>query len=532
MFKLASKPKVLVLCILDGWGIGKEYPGNAIIKAHPTFFNRLWHSYPHTLLLNSGSAVGLPKGMVGNSEVGHLNLGAGRVVYQDLLRINLSVSDGSFLQNQALIKTLEHVQKNKSTLHLMGLVSTGSVHSQIDHLYALLEFCRINHLDPARVKVHVFTDGRDSPPTSAKQIISKLEDHLKKHHFSPVASISGRYFAMDRDNHWERTEKAYNALTGINKTKSTSALKALEDSYREGITDEFIKPTQIVDKSSNPVGFVKAGDALVFFNYRADRARQLSKAFIKNTLDEVQTASGQTVGTFGRGPKIPNLFFSTMTLYEANLPPSAVLLVSKEVSMPLARVLSQHGIHQLHIAETEKYAHVTYFFNGGVERPFLQEDRVLINSQRVASYDQTPEMSAGQITSQLLTRVTQLTYGFIVVNYANADMVAHTGNLEATIKAIQILDTQLATLVNSVLSAKGAIIITSDHGNAEEMINHETNQVDTEHNNNPTPFIFVTHELFSKGIQLRNGILADVAPTILEILGITKPSQMTGHNLL
>ncbi len=532
MLKLSKKPKPLVLCILDGWGMGKDNPGNAITEARPVFYNSLWHSYPHTVLLNSGKAVGLPEGLVGNSEVGHLNLGAGRIVYQDLLRINIAIKDGSFYENPSLIKALDHVRKNNSNLHFMGLVSVGSVHSQIEHLYALLEFCKKNHFDPSRVQVHAFTDGRDSPPKSAKPIISKLEDYLKKQHFGPIASVSGRYYAMDRDNRWERTEKAYVSLTGLGDLKSPSCLEAIENSYKNGLTDEFIKPTIIVDGTNSPIGPIATRDTVVFFNYRPDRARQLTKAFVLESFGRTQTSSGQIVETFGRGPKIPDLFFATMTQYEAGLPVSATLFAPQEVNMPLSRILSQHGLRQLHIAETEKYAHVTYFFNGGKETPFVGEDRILISSQKVASYDQVPQMSAPEITKQLVNKISSGGYDFIVANYANADMVAHTGNLKATVKAIQVIDNQLQGLVRSVVSFGGGLIITSDHGNAEEMINPKTGGVDTEHNNNSTPCIFIIPEFFGKRIQLRNGILADVAPTILAILGIIKPSAMTGHNLL
>src|SRR3972149_6051286 len=532
MLKITHKIKPLVLCILDGWGIARDSPGNAITRAECKNFESLWFSFPHTFLITSGQSVGLPEGHVGDSEVGHINLGAGRIVLQDLMRINTAIADGSFFENESLIKAIEHTDANKSNIHIIGLVGLGSVHSDVEHLYALLAFLKKEGVSPNRIKLHLFTDGRDSPPTSAKIYLSQIQDWIIKGQYGQIATISGRYFAMDRDNRWDRTAKVYSALRGKSENKSTSALDAIEDSYTEGITDEFIKPTVIVDSGGNPLGTIENNDCVIFFNYRPDRARQLTKAFVYDNLENIKSFSGQKVKTFARGSKPENLFFVTLTEYEKNLPVSAVAFKPQKVEMPLARVLSERNLYQLHIAETEKYAHVTYFFNGGHEAPYHGEDRILIDSPKVASYDLKPEMSAPKVTKQLISKINSRVYDFIVVNLANPDMVAHTGNFEATVKAVQAVDFHLGIIIQAALAKNGAVIITSDHGNAEELINQKTGQIDTEHNINPAPCIFVIGQFQGQNVQLPQGLLADVAPTILEILSITKPSQMTGRNLL
>lgn len=532
MLKVTQKPRPLVLCILDGWGVAQDSPGNAITRANCLNFNNLWFSYPHTLLVTAGQAVGLPEGQVGNSEVGHLNLGSGRIVFQDLLRISTAIADGSFFENEAFLKAAEHVGLYDSNVHLIGLVGLGSVHSDMEHLYALLSLFQREQLPPEKVKIHIFTDGRDSPPTSAKIYLAQLENRLKEKRQGTIASISGRYFAMDRDNRWDRTAKAYLALIGQSEQKTTSALEAVEHSYAEGTTDEFIKPTIIVDENGNLQGPIKENDVVIFFNYRPDRARQLTKAFVSDDLSNIRSSSGEKVQTFNRGPKLKNLFFVSLTRYEINLPASAVAFPPEEVPMPIARVVAERNFHQLHIAETEKYAHVTYFFNGGKEMPFSGEKRILVNSPKVASYDLKPEMSTPEVTKQLITNINNRYLDFIVVNFPNADMVAHSGNFEATVRGVQTVDYHLGILAKSVLTLNGALIVTADHGNAEELINPQTGDVDTEHNANPAPCIFVIKELQGKNIQLPQGLLADVAPTILSILKIPKPSQMTGRNLL
>ena len=532
MFKLTTKPKPLVLCILDGWGLASDNPGNAITRAPCTQFNSLWFSFPHTLLVANGQAVGLPEGQVGNSEVGHLNLGAGRIVFQDALRVSTAIADGSFYENEAFLKAIEHAGAHGSNIHLMGLIGLGAVHSDMDHLSALLRLLQKEEVPASRVKLHLFTDGRDSPPTSAKIYISQLETRLKEADLGQIASIAGRYFAMDRDNRWDRTAKAYFAILGKSENKSTDVQSVIEKSYLEGKTDEFIEPTVIVDESQTPIGPISENDSVIFFNYRPDRARQLTMAFVLDDLSIAKTSSKETIKTFPRGAKLKNLFFVTLTNYESSLPVSAVAYRPEEVSIPIARVFSERNAKQLHIAETEKYAHVTYFFNGGREPAYAGEERILVDSPKVSSYDLAPQMSALQITKHLLTRIQSRMYDFIVVNYANPDMVAHTGNFEATAKAVQFVDSQIGILSKTLLAMGGCFIITADHGNAEEMINLRTNIIDTEHNLSPVPFVVVASELRGANVQLPQGLLADVSPTILSILQIPKPSQMTGRSLL
>jgi 2,3-bisphosphoglycerate-independent phosphoglycerate mutase len=530
MFRLTTKPKPLVLCILDGWGIAPDYPGNAITQANCSNFNSLWFEYPHTLLTASGLSVGLPQGVAGNSEVGHLNLGAGLIVFQDVLRIDNAISDGSFEQNAAFLKAIGHAKANGSSIHLMGLVGSGLVHSNTEHLLTLLDLVKEAGIAKNKVKIHLFTDGRDSPPTSARDYVANLVKEVNG--LGEISSVSGRYYAMDRDNRWDRTAKAYVALLGNSLKRSNDVVRAIIDSYADGITDEFIEPTVITGKDGSPAGAIKTNDAVVFFNYRQDRARQLTKAFVLDDLKNIKTGSREKAVTFDRGPKLENLFFVTMTQYEKDLPVSAVAFEPHHVPLPIARVFSELNDKQLHIAETEKYAHVTYFFNGGIETAFPGEDRILVNSKKVASYDLVPEMCAPEITKDLIKRINSRVYDFIVVNYANADMVGHTGNLEATKKAVLAIDFHLGILAKAVLSVGGAMVITADHGNAEIMINPHTNEIDTAHNQSPVPCIIVANELRGRAEQLKKGILADVAPTILAMLGIPKPPTMSGRNLL
>src|SRR3989344_5529874 len=396
----------------------------------------------------------------------------------------------------------------------------------------MLDFLKNAQIPPDKIKIHAFTDGRDSPPTSGKIYMPQLVKKLQEEKLGTIVSISGRYYAMDRDNRWDRTQKAYLAITGSGEKKSVSPQEVIEQSYLEGITDEFIEPTMITDENSQPLGAVKEGDCVIFFNFRPDRARQLTKAFVQSEFKNTKTTSGEVVPTFQRGPKINNLFFVTLTEYEKDLPVSAVCYRPQQIFMPIARVISERNLQQLHIAETEKYAHVTYFFNGGREAPFSGEDRILVDSQKVSSYDKLPQMSAGEITKRLISKINLRVYDFIIVNFANADMVAHTGKFEPTIEAVKSVDYFLGIIAHNVLSVGGGIIITADHGNAEELINLRTGEVDTEHNVNPAPCIFVLKELRGLNAQLPQGILADVAPSILSILKIPRPSQMTGTSLL
>ncbi|MBI2598784.1 2,3-bisphosphoglycerate-independent phosphoglycerate mutase [Candidatus Curtissbacteria bacterium] len=523
--------KPLVLCILDGWGIAPPGPANAISRANCMNFNNFWLNFPHTELIASGTEVGLPAGYVGNSEVGHLNLGAGRIVFQDLLRIDSSISDDSFFKNEAFLKAVDHIKTNGSNIHLLGLVGEGFVHSSINHLFALLELLKKKSVPPESIKLHLFTDGRDSPPSSAKLVVSQIWQKIESENLGQIASLSGRYYAMDRDNRWDRTAKAYFALLGNTAGRQPDPETAIRNSYLDGKTDEFIEPLIICNNQGNPLGPVSDNDAVVFFNFRPDRTRQLARAFIADSLDKIRATSGDKITTFNRGEKIKNLFFVTMTEYAKNLPVSAVAFPPQEVAIPLARVFAERGAKQLHLAETEKYAHVTYFFNGGREEPFPLEDRILVNSPKVASYDLDPIMAAPEITRRLVSKIATGVYDFIVVNFANADMVGHTGNLQAAIKAVQAVDVSLGQIKESVLEAGGVLVVTADHGNAEKMMDKLGN-IDTEHNASPVPIIFAARQLEGQNRKLAGGILADVAPTILSMLNIPKPSVMTGNNLL
>lgn len=530
MFRLSSKPKPMVLCILDGWGVAPDYIGNAITQANCESFNKLWVTYPHTILTASGLSVGMPDNTAGTSEVGHMNLGAGHVVYQDVLKIDNAITDGTFAQNVAFEKAIEHIQKNRSNIHLLGLVGPGVVHSRTEHLLALLDLLKEKNITADRIKIHLITDGRDSPPSSARDYISSLLKETSDK--AQIGTISGRYYVMDRDNRWDRTQKAFIALLGNSLKRTANPVQVIMDSYASGITDEFIEPTVITDKDGKPQGAIKDNDTIIFFNFRQDRARQITKAFVLDELKNLTTSSGEKVQAFERGPKLKNLFFVTFTEYEKGLPVSAVAFAPQRVAIPIARVFAEENDKQFHIAETEKYAHVTYFFNGGQEAPFMGEDRLLINSKKVTSYDQVPEMSAPEITKETIKRINTRVYDFIIMNYANADMVGHTGNLDATKKAVEAIDFHLGILVKSVLSVDGAIIVTGDHGNAEIMRNPKTGEKDTAHNLSPVPCIIVAKDFQGKAEQLKKGILADVAPTILAMMNIPKPPSMSGRNLL
>ena len=533
--------KPVVLIILDGWGLAPAGPGNAISQAKIPNFQKFWAAYSKTQLSASGQAVGLPKGERGNSEAGHLNLGAGQIVFQDLPRIDMAIADGNFFENPAFKQAVAHVKKNNSTLHLLGLIGAGGVHSSIEHLIALIHLAKTENI--SNLYLHLFTDGRDSPPTSAITYLQKVEEELRKTGVGKIASLMGRYFAMDRDNRWERTQKAYEALVlGVGKT-GTSITQAIQESYAAGKTDEFIEPVIL-----NKEGLIKDNDAVIFFNFRIDRPRQLTKAFVlpdfekleikKVSFDPYAERYGLKIyevprgtTTFKRKKVLKNLFFVTLTEYEKGLP-VVVAFPPEPVKLPLARILAENNLRQLHIAESEKYPHVTVFFDGGREQPFPGEDWVEIPSPKVATYDLKPEMSARELTEQLLKRLKSGLYDFILVNFANPDMVGHTGVISAGIKACEVVDECLGKIVNSVLNLGGCCLITADHGNIEEMINLTTGEIDTEHSTNPVPFIFVNKQLNLGGRILPRGILADVAPTILALFGINKPELMTGKNLL
>lgn len=515
-----------VLIILDGWGIAAPSRGNAISLAQTPVFDSLVTTYPTMSIQAAGEAVGLPWGEVGNSEVGHLNIGAGKILYQDLPRITRAITDGSFYDNPAFLEAAQHARSNNSAFHIAGLVSNGGVHSFHEHLYALLELCAKQKIE--RVFIHAFLDGRDTPYNSGKNFIAKLQKETERFHCGRLATLSGRYFAMDRDHHWDRTEKTYRAMArGISDTQASDPQAALDASYALGVYDEEFVPTVMME-SGKPVATIQPHDALVFFNFRNDRMRQITKAFALEAFSD-----------FDRGALPEDLCIVTMTEYEAGLQVKVAFL-PEHVETPLAKVLSDNGLKQLHIAETEKYAHVTFFLNGGREEQFPNEQRVLIPSPTVPSFDQKPAMSSRPITERVVSELQQGNADCIIVNFANVDMVGHTGNLPAVITAVQAIDACLGAIVEAALAKDGTVFITADHGNAEEEMNLQTGVINKEHTNNPVPFIIVSRLLQGKSTvmtpdlsRLRpSGMLSDVAPTMLAWLDIPMPSDMTGRNLL
>jgi 2,3-bisphosphoglycerate-independent phosphoglycerate mutase len=506
----------VVLAILDGWGHRESTEANAIATAKTPIFNSLQAAYPNTLINTSGKYVGLPDGQMGNSEVGHLNLGAGRVVPQELVRISNAVEDGSILQNQVLIDACTKAKAVNGKLHLVGLCSEGGVHSHLKHLIGLLDLAKSNELKD--VCIHAFTDGRDTYTTEGIKALNKIQDSINKAGVGRIVTISGRYFAMDRDRRWDRVQKAYKIMTEDTITDRRSASEILESFYAQDITDEFIPPTRIAN------GAVEAGDSVIFFNFRPDRARQLTYAFVSDNFDG-----------FARN-KITPLNFVTFTQYDSS---SAVEVAFKPQNLTniLGEVIANNGLRQFRTAETEKYPHVTYFFNGGLEQPFEGEDRELIQSPMVATYDRAPEMSAQAVTEAVCRAVEKRVYALIVVNYANPDMVGHTGNLEAAIKAVETVDRCLGKVIETVNKTGGTLLITADHGNAEYMRDPDGKPW-TAHTTNPVPFIIVEGEerkIIGHGTDTplrENGCLADVAPTILEILRIPQPEEMEGRSLI
>ncbi len=539
-------PKFVVLAILDGWGIAPDSPGNAISLANTINLDK-FASYPHGELDASGESVGLPRNEDGNTETGHLNLGAGRIVYQDLERINMAIADGTFFENQVLLNAIEHAEKNKSKLHLMGLVGAGGVHSNIEHLLALIQLAGRKKFK--NLFIHVFTDGRDSPPTSAKTYLKKIHDSLEKEGVGKIASIMGRYWAMDRDQRWDRTARAYFALTKGEGRLVINPDELIDFSYSEGRTDEFIEPSLISNPQGKPLALIGDNDAVVFYNFRIDRPRQLTKAFVMKDFSRANiifdydpSHLGQTKTNpqivpkepFNRGPKVKNLFFVTMTQYSKPLVDEGAFpaFPPETVDMPLSGVVSGNGMRQLKITESEKERFVTYYFNGLREKPYPLEESIILPSAKVPTYDQKPEMEANEITEVLLKKLATLDYQLVVVNYPNPDMVGHTGNIGATVKAVEIVDECVGKLANFVLAYEGVLLITSDHGNAEELINVNTGEIDTEHSTNRVPFYAISHAFLGKSQKLRGGILADIAPTVISLLNIPIPSSMTGRNLL
>ena len=528
--KEEQRPKPVILIILDGWGVAPPSKSNAITMAKTPTFDNLIKTYPAMTLQACGEAVGLSWGEIGNSEVGHLNLGSGKLIYQNLPRINKAISDGYFFENEKFLEAIDNCKKNNSKLHLMGLISSGGVHSHIDHLFALLELCKREKFN--NVFIHGFMDGRDMPYNSGIDFVEKIEKKIKELGVGQIASLSGRFYAMDRDNHWERVELAYQAMvTGEIEGKFTEAIKAVESSYEQKIYDEEMMPITIVDKNLKPVGLIRDEDSVIFFNYRSDRAREITKALILPGFNKFSKEY------------FKNLFFVAMTEYEKELPVE-IAFPTEKIDKPLARVISEAGLKQLHIAETEKYAHVTFFFNGGSEDEFENETRILVPSPRVASYAEKPEMSAKEVTKKIVEAVIEDKFDFIVVNFANGDMVGHTGDLKATVKAVETLDGSLKKIIEAVLSKNGLALITADHGNAEELVNMQSGDIDKEHSTYPVPFIIVSKKFEGKNAGLKeipnndlslvqpSGVLSDVAPTILKLMNIKQPKEMSGKSLI
>ncbi|MEW6187224.1 MAG: 2,3-bisphosphoglycerate-independent phosphoglycerate mutase [Thermodesulfobacteriota bacterium] len=513
-------PRLLVLVILDGWGIGPVYEGNAISRARTPNMDRLFQTCPHAQLKCWGEAVGLPEGQMGNSEVGHLNLGAGRIVYQDITRIDRAIRDGSFFEHPGLLRLIRECRDKGTALHLMGLVSDGGVHSHLNHLLAILRLARREGLE--KVMVQAITDGRDTPPKQGIEFIAQLQQQMGEIGVGRIAAISGRFYAMDRDNRWDRVEKAFRVFTRGEGDLFSDPVNAVKEAYQRGETDEFITPCLIKGEKESPIGLIQAEDALFFFNFRADRAREITRAFREPGFSPFPVVDR------------PNLSaFMTMTEYDATFSEWVrVAFPPQNLAHTLGETVSRQGISQLRIAETEKYAHVTYFFSGGKETPFPLEDRCLIPSSReVPTYDLKPAMSAREVTREVVDRIRSRKYGLIVLNFANLDMVGHTGKLPAAIEACEVVDACLGDVLSTVSEEKGTALVTADHGNAEEMIDRIHGGPHTAHTSaNPVPVVLVDGG--RPGVRLNNGILADVAPTILTLMDLPIPEEMTGRCLM
>ncbi len=509
--------KTTVLMVLDGFGINERTDGNAIKQAKTPVLDGLAKKYPCVKGYASGRAVGLPDGQMGNSEVGHLNIGAGRIVYQELTRITKAIEDGDFFENKALMEAVDHCKKNGSALHLYGLLSDGGVHSHNSHLYALLQLAKRNGLE--KVYVHTFLDGRDTPPSSGAEYMTQLEQKMGEIGVGKVASVIGRYYVMDRDKRWERVQQAYDAMVMGKGETATNAIGAVQKSYENGKTDEFVLPTIIVDENGQPIGKINDHDAVIFFNFRPDRAREITRAMCDPDFDG-----------FARGYVVQDLKYICFTEYDPTIPNKTVAFLPQHLDNTLGEYISGLGLKQLRTAETEKYAHVTFFFNGGVEEPNPNEDRWLVPSPEVATYDMKPEMSAVEVTDGLVKALLSKEYDLIIVNYANPDMVGHTGILEAAEKAIETVDTCIGRVMEALLSVNGQMFICADHGNSDQMVDYETGEAFTAHTTNPVPFMLIN---YTDGVGLKDGgKLADIAPTLLEMMGIPKPDEMTGESLL
>ena len=504
--------KLTMLMILDGFGENDNEKGNAVKLANTPNIDKLMKTCPSTDIYTSGLNVGLPDGQMGNSEVGHTNIGAGRIVYQELTRITKSIEDGEFFSIPEFVEAIDNCKKNNSKLHIMGLLSDGGVHSHIRHLFALLELAKRRDFED--VYVHCFLDGRDTPPASAESYILQLEEKMKEKGVGKIASISGRFYAMDRDKRWQRVGKTYDALVNGIGEKSASAISAIESSYQKEVFDEFVVPT-VITNGDNPVATIENNDSVIFFNFRPDRAREITRTLVDKEFNEFET-------------KKMDLYYVCMTPYDETMPNVKIAFKKERLNNTFGEYISELGYTQLRIAETEKYAHVTFFFNGGEEKQYKGEDRILIPSPKVETYDLKPEMSAIEVTDKVVEAIESNKYNSIILNYANPDMVGHTGNLEAAIKAIETIDSCVGRVINAIEKVKGVLLITADHGNSEQMIDYKTGEPHTAHTTNPVPLVLYGME----NVKLKEGKLADLAPTMLDIMGLEKPHEMSGESLI
>ncbi|HAJ74533.1 MAG TPA: 2,3-bisphosphoglycerate-independent phosphoglycerate mutase [Lachnospiraceae bacterium] len=526
------KQKPVVLMVLDGYGLSDNHEANAVYMAKTPVMDKLMAECPFQKGYASGLAVGLPDGQMGNSEVGHMNIGSGRVIYQDLTLITKYINDGVFFKNEELLRAINNCKEHNSDLHLWGLLSDGGVHSHNTHLYALLEMCKREGLE--NVYIHPFYDGRDTPPASGKGYLEELIAKANEIGVGKVASMSGRYYAMDRDNNWDRIQMAYDSLVLGEGVKAADPVQAMQDSYDNGVTDEFVLPTVITDEEGKPLSLVKPNDSVIFFNFRPDRAREITRAFCM-TDDDIAAMPGSSDDTkcikyLKRANGFMPLVYVCFKDYDETIPNKYVAFKKEEIVNTFGEYLAKLGLRQLRIAETEKYAHVTFFFNGGLEEPNKGEDRVLVNSPAVATYDLQPEMSAPEVSEKLDAAITSGDYDVIIINFANPDMVGHTGVLEAAIKAVERIDQCVGAAVEAVKKMDGVLFICADHGNAEQMINAETGQPHTAHTTNPVPFILYNYD--DSYTLKEGGRLCDIVPTLLEVMDIEQPAEMTGQSLL
>ena len=505
--------KPVMLMILDGFGINEKEDGNAVKLANTPNIDKLMKKYQTTKIYTSGLKVGLPDGQMGNSEVGHTNIGAGRIVYKELTKITKSIEDGDFFAIPEFIEAIENCKKYNSKLHILGLLSDGGVHSHIRHLYGLLEMAK--RRDFENVYVHCFLDGRDTPPASAEGYITQLEEKMREKGIGKIASLSGRYYAMDRDKRWDRVKKCYDVLVNGEGNKSTSATIAIEDSYQKEVFDEFVEPT-VICNGETPIATIQEHDSVIFFNFRPDRAREITRAIVDKNFEDFETKKMDT-------------YFVCFTNYDETMPNVKIAFKKEPLVNTFGEVISKRGLTQLRIAETEKYAHVTFFFNGGEEKQYPGEDRILVPSPKVATYDMQPEMSAREVTEKVVEAINADKYDTIILNFANPDMVGHTGSLPAAIKAVETIDECVGKVVKAMLEHHGTMLITADHGNCEQMIDYATGEPHTAHTTNPVPLILVTE---NAELKIKEGKLADLAPTMLELLNIEKPEEMTGESIL